>query len=104
MLGTEINVTEAIYIGLEKYVCRLCGERRVKEVNEAWSAIFWRKIKNENKVIDISLLPPSQSSLKKHTVRSNHVARMWRRASIPVTSLDDHQNHGWLPELKDRLD
>ena len=38
--GTEINVTEAMYIGLEKYVCRLYGERRVKEVNEARSTIF----------------------------------------------------------------
>ena len=89
-----------MYIGLEKYVCRLYGERRVKEVNEARSTIFWRKIKKENKVIDISLLPPCQSSLKKHTVRSNYVARMWRRASMPVMSLDDPQNHGWLPDLK----
>ena len=51
-LGTEINVTEAMYIGLEKYVCRLYGGRRVKEVNEARSTIFWRKIKKENKVIE----------------------------------------------------
>ena len=58
MLDTEINVTQAMYIGSEKYVCRLCGERRVKEVNEGRSTIFWEKIKKENKLTDISLLPP----------------------------------------------
>ena len=48
-LGTEIDVTEAMHIGLKKYVCRLYGERRIKEVNEARSTIFWRKTKKKMK-------------------------------------------------------
>ena len=99
-LGTEINVTEAMYNDLPKYFCRLYGERRVKEVNGARSTIFWRKIKKENKVIEIFLLPPCQSSLRWHIVRSNYVVRMWRSALMPVMSPDDPQNHGWLPDLK----
>ena len=42
-LGTEINVTEAQYISLEKYVCRIYGEQRVKQVNEARLTIFLEK-------------------------------------------------------------
>ena len=41
------------------------GEKFVVNVNEARSAIFWKKLNKTSKVIYISLLPPCKSNLKK---------------------------------------
>ena len=75
-LGTEIHLTEEMYDGFEKYVCRIHGEKRIEDVNDARSKIFWSKLNKENKVIDISLLQPCKNSLRKHTERANYIARM----------------------------
>ena len=96
---TDIHLTEEMYDGFEKYVCRIYGEKRIEDVNDARSKIFWSKLNKENKVIDISLLPPCKNSLRKHTKRANCIARMLRKAVTPVMSLDDPKYHGWLLNL-----
>ena len=53
----------------------------------------------ERKVVDLSLLPPCGSSLRKHVTRANYVARFWRNAQHPIMALEDPQFHGWLPNL-----
>jgi hypothetical protein len=98
-LGTETHVSEELFSVIEKYVCFLYGQKKIKKVNEARSAIFWRKISQEHKVVDISLLPPCSDSLRKHAARANYVARIWRRACYPIMAMEDPQFHGWLPSL-----
>ena len=80
----------------EKYVCFLYGQKKIEKVNEARSAIFWRKMSQEHKVVDISLLPPCSDSLRKHAARANYVARIWRRACYPIMAMEDPQ----LPSLE----
>ena len=48
-LGTEINVTEAMYIGLEKYACRLYGELRVKEAMKLGQPFFGERSRRKIK-------------------------------------------------------
>ncbi len=87
------------YLFIEKYVCFLYGQKKID--NEARSAIFWRKMIQEHKVVDISLLPPCSDSLRKHAERANYVARIWRRACYPIMAMEDP----WLaPQLSNRLD
>ena len=49
--------------------------------------------------MDLSLLPPCQSSLQLHCKRANFVAKMWRDASNPMLLSDNLVMHGWLPDM-----
>ena len=57
------------------------------------------KLLEDNKVIDLSLLPPCQTSLERHIRRANYVARIWRQASHPMMNIQDPQFHGWNEDL-----
>ena len=84
---------------METFVCFLYGQKKIEHVNEARSAIFWRKINKEHKAVDLSLVLPCSSSLRKHVTRANYVARLWRTAQYPIMALEDPQFHGWLSSL-----
>ena len=99
ILGAEMHTSEEILASLEKFVCKMYGEKGVTDVNTARSKIFWKKLKKDNKVVDLSLLPPCNSSLRRHALRANFVARMWRTAQDPMMCLEDPQQHGWLHDL-----
>ena len=51
-----------------------------------------------NTIIDISLLPPCSSTVRKHIARSHYIANMWRNAIHPRLNLDAFENHGWLTD------
>ncbi len=71
----------------------------MQSVNQARRAIFWRIFEKENKVVDLSLLPPCKSSLEKHISRANFVARIWKQASKSIIDIEQPANHGWLEDL-----
>ena len=98
-LGEEIQASEEVLLSLEKFVCKMYGEKSMTDVNTTRSKIFWKKLKKDDKVVDLSLLPPCCSSLRRHSLRANFVARMWRKAQDPLMCLEDPQQHGWLHDL-----
>ena len=98
-LGSQDSVSESTATGLEKFVCSLYGEKRLSSVNRVRKIIFWRSYSRDNKVIDLSLLPPCQTSLERHIRRANYVARIWRQASHPMMNIQDPQFHGWNEDL-----
>ena len=99
MLDMEIHLTDEMHYSFEKHVCRMDGEKRIEDIDDARSKIFWNKMRKENKAVDISLLSQCKNSLRKHTKRTNYMARISRKAATPVMSLDDPKYHGWLPDL-----
>ena len=84
---------------LEKFVCSLYGEKHLSSVNRVRKIIFWRSYSRDNNVIDLSLLPPCQTSLERHIRRANYVARIWRQASHPMMNIHDPQFHRWNEDL-----
>ena len=68
-------------------------------MNEAGRQIFWEKFHKENKIMDLSLLPPCQSSLELRCKRANFIAKMWRDASNPMLLSDNLVMRGWLPDM-----
>ena len=98
-LGSQDSVSESTAAGLEKFVCSLYGEKRLSSVNRVRKIIFWRSYSRDNKVIDLSLLPPCQTNLERHIRRANYVARIWRQASHPMMNIQDPQFHGWNEDL-----
>ena len=99
LLGTQLEVGDALLDSISEFVCRLYGEKKTKDVNQARRNIFWRALKNKKKIIDLSLLPPCRSSLAFHTRRANYLSHIWRQASVPSMVTDLPQNHGWDNEF-----
>ena len=50
-------------------------------------------------MIDLSLLPPCQTSLERQIRRANYFDRIWRQASHPMMNIQDPQFHGWNEDL-----
>ena len=65
-------------------------------MNEARKEMFWKNFKQNNKIIDISLLPPCPTSLQNKSLRANYVSNMWRHAKYPILGLGPITHHGWL--------
>ena len=53
-LGMEMHVPAEVFSAMETFVCFLYGEKKIEHVNEARSAIFWRKMNKEHKAVDLS--------------------------------------------------
>ena len=81
---------------IEDYVCKLYGcRKKTTSVNSGRMEIFSTKHLVENKVIDLSLLPPCQTSLHLHILRSNYVARLWKKTLESIVSTPNIVEHGW---------
>ena len=93
-LGSDWNLEQSVIEDLEEFVCLLYG-RRQKEVNSVRNFLFESKYLNQNKSIDISLLPHCQASLRLHTLRSNVVARIWKLSDEAQIQLPNLSQHGW---------
>ena len=98
-IGLEMRASESLLHSLERFICRLYGEKRLTSVNEVRKKVFWKNYSRENRITDLSLLPPCQSSLFLHIKRANYVARIWRQASTPIMEIEDPKHHGWQEDL-----
>ena len=93
----ENDLTDQLHQEAEKFVCKIYGHNRITSVNELQGTMFWQRLIKNDKVPDLSILPPCSSTLRKHTARAHYIATMWKRASVPVQALGPFENNGWLP-------
>ena len=94
-LAVQYEISEELFKQLEEFVCYLCG-MRINSVNEVRWRLFEKKHKRENKIADLSSLPPCQEVLRYHCQRANYVAYIWRHSFQPIIQLEDVENHGWF--------
>ena len=76
-LGETWNVSEDQLCLIEKFVCCLYNSRK-HSMNNARFELFMKKFVHENKIINISTLPPCQSSLFLHIRRAKYIAKIWK--------------------------
>ena len=93
-LASEWEADDEIKTNIEWYDCKLHGSRK-KIVNDVRYELFNKKYARENEVIDLSLIPPCQSTLMLHLRRSNYVASIWKKSLLARFDLPDVHNHGW---------
>ena len=67
-------------------------------MNELRGKLFWSRLRKNGKVVDLALLPPCASTLRKHTDRADYVGKMWRNAKEPLQNLDSFVDNGWLED------
>eukprot|EP00794_Sanderia_malayensis_P013072 gene13072-biopygen10433 len=84
---------------LEEYVCNLYGARK-RNVNSVRHQMFQRKYENENKIVDLSSLPPCQPVLKLHISGANFVAKIWKSAGEHQLELPHLSGHGWTDKYE----
>ena len=76
-LGTNWELSEYLISALEEFTCYIYGSR-TKDIDNLRYKMFNKKYVKENKIIDMSLLPPCRSVLTLHIKRANFVAAMWK--------------------------
>ena len=71
---------------LAKYVCKLYGLSDTT-VNRVRFKIVEKKYQNDNKIVDISLLPPYCSTLRLHILRANTIAYLWKQSQNAIIDI-----------------
>ena len=79
---------------LEEFICYLYGHK-CKEINTVRYNKFKDTYEKKNKILDLSLLPACQQTLRLHFKRSNYVASIWKNCLVPRVDLPAVESHGW---------
>ena len=58
--------------------------------------MFDKKFVKEEKAVDLSLLPPGQSTLYQDILRPNYVARIWKCFLLHVVECPCIMENGWM--------
>ena len=97
-LGEDCTLREDIMRSLEEFVCLLYGSRRAEKVDDLRHQLFQKIYQRKNKIIDLSLLPPCQQTLRLHSLRCNFVAKIWKNSDVCTLQEPQITNHGWTVE------
>ena len=66
-----------------------------KNINEVRFDLFYQKYQNQNKMVDMSTLPPCKWVLFLHVKRANYIASIWKKANVAKSVLPPITDHGW---------
>lgn len=89
-LGKHVPPKEDIFSDIEAFICTLYGTPGT-DVNSLRYQMFC-KAKN----LQSHHLPPTQDSLRKHILRANYQAAIWKRATVGYTDLPSPVGEGWI--------
>lgn len=97
-LGENWVISEDLMMQLEAFVCDIYGAKKgISDVNQCRYAVFCAK-KGE---AESHQLPPCQDSLRKHCLRANYQAAVWKN-SLRNNDVPSPVGHGWSQE-QDKL-
>lgn len=99
-LGQSWDVTEELFLKLQKITCRLYSKQGPQEVNKLRYYMYCEK----NGEIEPHLLPTCEDVLHQHTKRANYQTALWRRCLMQDPEAPDPTQHGWRLENKDGTD
>ena len=90
-LGDSPEVNKDLFNACERYVCALY-DGKGSDVNKLRYSKFCATNAQSNR------LPPTKDALKKHTLRANYQAAMWKLALYPKPEIPSLNGHGWIVE------
>ena len=91
LLGQEFTVSDSLIKRLETFTCTLYGAPGIKDINRCRYKLFCAK----NGEIESSQLPPCKDTLRKHILRANYQAAVWRRCLEASPLIPSPHGHGW---------
>ena len=89
MLGQSFEVTDELFGLCEKFTAALYGKDEFGCIDEVRYALFCMKNQSSQ------YLPPTQDALKKHTMRANYQAAIWKRALDAEPDVPSPSGNGW---------
>ncbi|KAK3741562.1 hypothetical protein QZH41_002944 [Actinostola sp. cb2023] len=95
-LGETWNLSSDLFAKLEKFTCELYSSRTT-QVKDARYNLFCSK----NGEIESFQLPPCQDCLRKHALRSNYQASIWKRSLQGNSAIPSPEGMGWKMEVVD---
>ena len=90
LLGVEANVSHAVVVKCESFVCSLYRtSKKTETADELRYLRFCQKPKNET-------LPQTSDSLLQHLKRVSYQTLVWRQALTAAQNLPDPESSGWV--------
>ena len=102
-LGNGESVPADVSEILEAFVCRMYGQHRKQQVNEARYILFQKIFSPRDltrpfaglKSSESSCLPPCKKVLLQKIARANYVTMLWKNAIVAIPIDLEPQHHGW---------
>ena len=91
-LGNTWEVTPEMFTAVQGFICAIYGS--TKNINEVRFDLFYQKYQNQNKIVDMSTLPPCERVLFLHVKRPNYIASIWKKANVAKPVLPPVTDHG----------
>ena len=79
---------------IQGFICAIYGSTR-KTINEVRFDLFHQNYQNQNKIVDMSTLPPCERVLFLYVKRANYIASIWKKANVAKPALPPITDHGW---------
>ena len=94
-LGREWQLSNELYRDLQRFTCAMyCKNAGTNEVNELRYRLFCLKKGN----VDSNQLPARDDSLRKHALRANYPAAIWKRSLQRCPEIPSPLGCGWCTE------
>ena len=66
-----------------------------KTINEVRFDFLYQNYQNQNKIVDMSTLPPCERILFLYVKRVNYIASIWKKANVAKLVLPPITDYGW---------
>jgi hypothetical protein len=102
-LGDAACLEYTVMHQIERFVCHMYGKPAQCDTNKLRVEMFCSRydVQSDNGKftvpdgLDVSLLPPCQSSLVMHAKRANYVAHIWRNSHVAYPNIPTPEGYGW---------
>ena len=75
-----------MFTAIQNFICAIYGSKK-KTINEIRLCLFYQKHQSQNKILDISTLPPCELVLFLHVKRANYIASIWKKSKCSKACL-----------------
>ena len=98
-LGTDVSLCDALASKLEHFACKLYSAKNYTDINKLRYDTYKQRFTSTQVLstegMDLSLLPPSRSSLVMHLQRANYQVMVWKKAHVQFPTTPSPIGHGW---------
>ena len=93
-LGNTWEVTLEMFTAIQGFICAIYVSTK-KTINEVRFDLLYQNYQNQNKIVDMSTLPPCERILFLHVKRVNYIASICKKANVAKLVLPPITDHGW---------
>ena len=93
-LGNTWEVTLEMFTAIQGFIRAIYVSTK-KTINEVRFDFLYQNYQNQNKIVDMSTLPPCERILFLYVKRVNYIASIWKKANVAKLVLPPITDYGW---------